>query len=150
MAKTYSTRPSDNKETWHTIDADGVVLGRLATTIAKLLRGKHKPIFSPSVDAGDHVIVINAAKVAVTPRKLTAKKYRRHSGYPGGLKEDTLGVMLQKHPDRVIMAAVQGMLPKNRLGRKQLKKLRVFAGTDHHHEAQQPVPYDLHDIKGVQ
>jgi large subunit ribosomal protein L13 len=125
------------------VDAEGKTLGRLATGIAHVLRGKHKPDFSPSVDVGDYVIVVNAEKVQVTGRKLDQKMYYRHSGYPGGLKEISLRDQLAKHPTRVLTHAVRGMLPKNRLGRRMFKKLKVYAGPDHPHQAQQPKPLDL-------
>jgi large subunit ribosomal protein L13 len=125
------------------VDASGQTLGRLASEVARIVRGKHKPIYSPAVDVGDYVIVINAEKIHVTGRKLDQKIYYRHSGYPGGLKEVTLRRMLETHPTRVIQHAVRGMLPKNRLGRKMIKKLKVYAGADHPHHAQQPEPLEL-------
>jgi large subunit ribosomal protein L13 len=127
---------------WYVIDAQGQTLGRLASRVATLLRGKHKPLFTPHVDCGDYVIVVNAEKVHVTGQKMTQKKYYRHSGYPGGLKEVTLRDQLQKFPDRVIEKAVQGMLPKNRLGRRMFKKLKIYAGPNHPHQAQQPKSLD--------
>jgi large subunit ribosomal protein L13 len=123
------------------IDATGMTLGRLATQIATVLKGKHKPIYSPHLDTGDFVIVVNAHKVRVTGRKLDQKFYYRHSGYPGGLKEISLRDQLNRHPDRVIRFAVRGMLPKNRLGRQMIKKLKVYATPGHPHEAQQPKPF---------
>jgi len=141
--KTYVTNPSEVEREWYVVDATGRTLGRLATRVAHVLRGKHKPIYSPSVDTGDYVIVVNADKIHVTGRKLDQKIYYRYSGYPGGLKEITLRNLLQKHPTRVIMHAVRGMLPKNRLGRRMLKKLKVYAGPDHPHAAQQPEPLEL-------
>jgi large subunit ribosomal protein L13 len=125
------------------VDASGQTLGRLASEVARIVRGKHKPIYSPSADVGDYVIVVNAAKIHVTGRKLDQKMYYRHSGYPGGLKEVSLRRMLETHPTRVIEHAVRGMLPKNRLGRKMIKKLKVYAGSDHPHQAQQPEPLEL-------
>jgi len=125
------------------VDATGQTLGRLASRVATVLRGKHKPVYSPSIDTGDHVIVINADKIHVTGRKLDQKIYYRYSGYPGGLKETTLRNMLDKRPTRVIRLAVRGMLPKNRLGRQMLKKLKIYAGSDHPHAAQQPKPLVL-------
>jgi large subunit ribosomal protein L13 len=125
------------------IDANGQTLGRLATQIATLLRGKHKPIYSPSVDCGDYVVVINAEKIHVTGRRLDQKKYYRHSGYPGGLSEITLRRQLETYPTRVIEAAVRGMLPKNKLGRKMFKKLKAYAGPEHPHHAQQPVVMEV-------
>jgi large subunit ribosomal protein L13 len=137
--KTYVTKPADIQQQWYVIDADGQSLGRLATRIATILRGKHKPIFSPSLDTGDYVIVVNAEKVTVTGNKLTEKFYYRYSGYPGGLSAISLRDQLAKHPDRVITHAVWGMLPHNKLGRAILKKLKVYAGPDHPHAAQNPV-----------
>ncbi len=141
--KTYSVKADEIKREWYLIDAEGKTLGRLASEIAKILRGKHKPIYSPHLDCGDYVIVINAEKIRVTGRKLDQKIYYRHSGYPGGLKSITLREQLAKHPERVIKAAVKGMLPKNRLGRKMLKKLKVYAGASHPHQAQQPKVLEL-------
>jgi large subunit ribosomal protein L13 len=141
--KTYVTKPGSVKQEWYVVDAEGQTLGRLASQIAAILRGKHKPQFSPAVDVGDFVIVVNAEKVRVTGRKMEQKKYYRHSGYPGGLSEITLADQLKRHPTRVIKAAVRGMLPRNRLGRKTLKKLKVYAGPDHPHEAQQPKPLEF-------
>jgi len=141
--KTYSVKAGEIKREWYLIDAEGKTLGRLASEIAKILRGKHKPIYSPHLDCGDYVIVINAEKIRVTGRKLDQKIYYRHSGYPGGLKSITLREQLAKHPERVIKAAVKGMLPKNRLGRKMLKKLKVYAGASHPHQAQQPKVLEL-------
>jgi large subunit ribosomal protein L13 len=143
VKKTYVTKPEDIQRDWYVVDATGQVLGRLASKVATVVRGKHKPTYSPSVDVGDYVIVVNAGKVRVTGRKLDQKMYYRHSGYPGGLKEISLRRMLEQRPTRVMERAVQGMLPKNRLGRKMLKKLKVYAGPDHPHEAQQPRPLDL-------
>lgn len=141
--KTYATKASDINREWFVVDAAGQNLGRLATKIATILRGKHKPIFTPGLDVGDFVIVINADKVEVTGRKLEQKKYYRHSLYPGGLTETSLQKMLQTHPTRVIEFAVRGMLPKNRLGRAVIKKLKIYAGGTHPHEAQQPQPLEV-------
>jgi large subunit ribosomal protein L13 len=141
--KTFSAKPHEVEREWFVVDAQGQTLGRLATHIATLLRGKHKPIFTPHVDCGDYVIVVNADKINVTGQKLDQKIYYRHSGYPGGLKQVTLRRRLQTHPERVIESAVRGMLPKNRLGRKMYKKLKVYAGPNHPHEAQQPTPVEL-------
>ncbi len=141
--KTYVTNPNEIERKWYVMDATGQTLGRLATRIAHRLRGKHKPIYSPSVDTGDYVIVVNAEKIHVTGRKLDQKIYYRHTGYPGGLKEIALRNLLQKHPTRVIEHAVRGMLPKNRLGRRMFKKLKVYAGPEHPHAAQQPKPLEL-------
>jgi large subunit ribosomal protein L13 len=143
QVRTFSPKASDITREWHVVDADGAVLGRLATEVATLLRGKHKPIWAPHVDTGDHVIVINAAKLAVDPRKAAAKRYWRHSGYPGSIRSRTLADVLERHPDRVIRQAVKGMLPKGPLGRSMLRKLRVYAGATHPHAAQQPQPYAL-------
>jgi large subunit ribosomal protein L13 len=136
--KTLSAREQDIKRDWYVVDAQGQTLGRLATHVATILRGKHKPIYTPHVDCGDYVIVVNAEKVHVTGQKMTQKKYYRHSGYPGGLKEVALRDQLQKFPDRVIEAAVRGMMPKNRLGRRMFKKLKIYSGPEHPHAAQQP------------
>jgi len=141
--KTYATRASDIQREWWIVDADGQNLGRLATRIAHVLRGKHKPLYSPHLDVGDFVIVINADKVQVTGRKLDQKAYYRHSNYPGGLKRITLREQLKQYPTRVLEAAVRGMLPHNRLGRRMLKKLKVYAGSEHPHQAQQPKPLDI-------
>jgi len=134
--KTYSIKASDIEREWHVIDASGKILGRLATQVASLLMGKHKPIFSPNLDTGDFVIIINADKVRVTGNKARQKVYYRHSGYPGGLKAITLEKMMQTHPTRVIEHAVKGMLPHNRLGAAMIKKLRVYVGDTHPHLAQ--------------
>ena len=141
--KTYVTKPADIERAWYVVDAEGQTLGRLASSVATILRGKHKPIYSPAVDCGDFVIVLNADKVAVTGRRLEQKKYYRHSLYIGGLKEVSLRDQLQQHPERVIESAVRGMLPKNALGRKMFKKLKVYAGDEHPHHAQQPQPLEL-------
>lgn len=141
--RTYTTKPEDIQREWFVIDATGLTLGRLATQIATVLKGKHKPIYSPYMDAGDFVIVVNAQKVRVTGRKMDQKFYYRHSGYPGGLKEISLRDQLDRHPDRVIRLAVRGMLPKNRLGRQMIKKLKIYDTPGHPHEAQQPKPFAL-------
>ncbi len=143
MRKTYSAKPEEIERNWYVVDAEGKTLGRLATEIAKILRGKHKPIYTPHVDTGDFVIVVNADKVRVTGKRLDQKIYYRHSGYIGGLKAVPLRRMLETHPERVIEHAVKGMLPKNRLGRKMYKKLKVYASPDHPHQAQKPQPLDL-------
>jgi len=134
--RTYSTKVSDIKRDWHVIDADGQILGRLATEIALLLRGKHKPIYAPHLDTGDHVIVLNAEKVRVTGKKVKQKVYYRHSGYPGGLKATTFEKLIEQHPTRIIEHAVKGMLPKGPLGRAMLRKLKIYSGPIHPHEAQ--------------
>lgn len=137
--KTYSAKPSDIEKAWVVIDADGVVLGRLASVVATRLRGKHKPQFTPHMDTGDNVIIVNADKVQLTGRKRTAKTYYRHTGYPGGIRSTTADKVLEgKHPERVVLKAVQRMLPGNRLSRKLMTNLRVYAGPDHPHEAQNP------------
>jgi large subunit ribosomal protein L13 len=136
--KTYDAKKGEVDRAWHVVDAESKVLGRLATRVADVLRGKHKPIFTPYVDAGDFVVVINAEKVHLTGTKMENKKYYRHSGYPGGLKVTTPAELLRKNPEAIIMNAVKGMLPKTKLGRQQLKKLKVYAGKDHPHQAQQP------------
>ena len=141
--KTFVTKPAEVQRAWFVVDAEGQTLGRLASTVATVLRGKHKPIYSPSVDCGDYVIVLNADKVAVTGKRLEQKRYYRHSLYIGGLKEISLRDQLQQHPERVIESAVRGMLPKNALGRKMFKKLKVYAGGEHPHAAQLPQPYEL-------
>jgi large subunit ribosomal protein L13 len=138
--RSFTPRPGDAAERWWIADAEDQILGRLATRIAVKLRGKDKPVYSPHADTGDYVIVVNAEKIQVTGRKLTDKLYYRHSGYPGGLKVTPFKDMLAKHPERVIEFAVRGMLPKNALGRKIFRKLRVYAGPDHPHTAQQPQP----------
>ncbi len=144
--RTYSPKPKDVLRQWHVIDADDVVLGRLASQVATLLRGKHKPIFAPHVDTGDFVIVVNAAKVALTGNKREQKMAYRHSGYPGGLKAVPYSQLLSKRPDRAVEKAVRGMLPHTTLGRQMLSKLKVYAGPDHPHQAQQPVPYEITQV----
>jgi large subunit ribosomal protein L13 len=143
MNKTHVTKPAEVERQWFVVDAEGQILGRLASEIAKIIKGKHKPIYSPSVDCGDYVIVINAEKIKVTGRRLDQKKYYRHSGYMGGLTEISLREQLDRYPTRVLDSAVRGMLPKNSLGRKMAKKLKLYAGSEHPHEAQQPVPLEL-------
>jgi large subunit ribosomal protein L13 len=142
--KTYSAKASEIEKKWFVIDADGLVLGRLATQIARILRGKHKPTFTPHMDCGDNVIVVNAEKVKLTGRKTSDKVYYWHTGHPGGIKQRTAGQILEgKHPDRVITKAVERMITRNRLGRQQMSNLRVYAGPDHPHEAQQPEALDI-------
>lgn len=141
--KTYTVRKGDIKREWFVVDAQGKTLGRLASEITRILRGKHKPIYAPHLDCGDYVIVVNAEKVRVTGKKLDQKFYHRHTGYPGGLKSINLRDQLQRHPTRVLEAAVRGMLPKNRLGRAMIKKLKVYAGGSHPHQAQQPKVLEL-------
>jgi large subunit ribosomal protein L13 len=144
--RTFTPKATDVERQWYVIDATDVVLGRLATQVATLLRGKHKPIFAPHVDTGDFVIIINADKVALTGNKLEQKKAYRHSGYPGGLRAVSYRELLEKRPDRAVEKAVKGMLPKNSLGRKMARKLKVYAGSEHPHLAQQPVPYEITQI----
>lgn len=141
--RTFSPKPQDISRAWHVVDADGLVLGRMATEVANLLRGKHKAIFASHLDTGDHVIVVNAAKVVLTAGKADKEVEYRHSGYPGGLKTQGLATLLATRPEEVVRSAVRGMLPRNKLGRQQLTKLKVYAGPTHPHEAQQPVPYAL-------
>jgi large subunit ribosomal protein L13 len=141
--KTWNAKPNELEKRWYVVDADGQNLGRLATRIADTLRGKRKPEFTPHVDTGDFVVVVNAEKVAVTGNKLEQKRYYRHSGYPGGLRSRTLAEQLQRRPTEVLRRAVKGMLPRNRLGRAQLLKLKVYAGPEHPHEAQRPEPLPL-------
>jgi large subunit ribosomal protein L13 len=140
--KTYVATPSSREREWLLVDASEKTLGRLATRIAGVLRGKHKPQYTPHIDTGDFVVVVNADKIRVTGDKLDAKLYVRHSGYPGGLRTRTLREMLERRPEDVIRLAVKGMLPRNRLGRQQLRKLKVYCGPDHPHAAQQPKPID--------
>jgi large subunit ribosomal protein L13 len=146
MNKTHVTKPAEVERSWLVVDADGQTLGRLASEIAGLLKGKHKPTYSPAVDCGDYVIVINAEKIKVTGRRLDQKMYYRHSGYMGGLSEITLREQLEKYPTRVLESAVTGMLPKNSLGRKMVKKLKLYAGPEHPHHAQGPVAYELRKV----
>jgi large subunit ribosomal protein L13 len=143
VVRTYSPKQGDITSAWHLVDAEGMVLGRLATEVATRLRGKHKPIFAPHLDTGDHVVVVNAAKVVLTSGKADAKLAYRHSGYPGGLKSRSYAEMLASRPEEVVRRAVRGMLPRTSLGRQQLAKLKVYAGPDHPHQAQSPEPLDL-------
>ena len=138
--KTYSLRQSEIDRRWYVVDAADQTLGRLASRIARVLEGKNKATFTPSMDSGDHVIVLNAARVAVTRDKRTSKVYVRHSGYPQGFKQETLGHLLDRRPEEVIRRAVKGMLPRNRLGAQQLRKLKIYSGADHPHQAQRPEP----------
>ena len=144
--RTYTPKPADITRTWHVIDATDVVLGRLAVQTANLLRGKHKPQFAPHVDTGDFVIIVNASKVALTGQKSEKKMAYRHSGYPGGLKAVSYGKLLATRPERAVEKAVAGMLPKNSLGRAQLKKLKVYAGPEHPHAAQQPQAFEINQV----
>ncbi len=143
--KTYSAKPGEIERRWLLVDAEGQTLGRLATRIADVLRGKNKPQYTPHVDTGDFVVVVNAEKIAVSGKKLDDKIYYRHSGYPGGLKQRTLREQLERRPTEVLRTAVRGMLPKNRLARQQLAKLKIYAGPEHPHEAQQPARLPLED-----
>jgi large subunit ribosomal protein L13 len=144
--RTFSPRTVDVQRSWHLIDATDVVLGRLASHTARLLRGKHKPIFAPHVDTGDFVVIINAGKVAMTGNKRVQAMYRRHSGYPGGLRETSYDEMLRTRPQLIVEKAVKGMLPHNTLGRHMASKLKVYAGPTHPHQAQQPVPYEITQV----
>jgi len=141
--KTLSAKPAEVRRDWYVVDAEGKTLGRLATEIARRLRGKHKPEFTPHVDTGDYIIVINAEKIRVTGRKLKDKMYYRHTGFIGNLKSESLEQLLQRAPERVLTQAVKGMLPKNPLGRQMLGKLRVVSGSEHPHQAQQPLPLEI-------
>ena len=141
--KTFSAKPETVKRDWYVVDADGKTLGRLATEIARRLRGKHKPVYTPHVDTGDYIVVINAEKVAVTGRKATDKMYYHHTGFPGGIKEISFEKLIDKKPEMVIEKAVKGMLPKNPLGRAMYRKLKVYAGPEHQHTAQQPQVLDI-------
>ena len=141
--KTYSAKPSEVKHNWWIIDAEDVVLGRLATEVSKILRGKNKPIYTPHIDTGDHVVIVNAKKVRMTGRKREQKIYYHHTGHPGGLKEQSAKFILETHPERIIEKAVERMMPEGPLGEHQFAKLRVYPGTEHPHEAQQPKVYDF-------
>ena len=143
VQKTYQANAQDRERDWYLVDAEGKTLGRLATQIAQVLRGKRKPTYTPHVDVGDFVIVVNAAKIHVTGNKRESKRYWRHSGYPGGIRSRTLGDMLERRPEEVIRKAVKGMLPRNRLARQQLTKLKVYAGPDHPHQAQKPEKLEI-------
>jgi large subunit ribosomal protein L13 len=144
--RTYSPKPGEVPRQWHVIDATDVVLGRLASQTARLLRGKHKPVFAPHVDTGDFVIVVNAAKVALTGNKREQKVAYRHSGYPGGLRRVAYRELMERRPEQAVEKAVRGMLPHNRLGRAMATKLKVYAGPDHPHQAQKPVPYEISQV----
>ncbi|MBQ1652330.1 MAG: 50S ribosomal protein L13 [Bacteroidales bacterium] len=145
--RTISANKETVKKQWYVVDAEGEILGRLASKVAYVLRGKHKPEYTPHVDCGDNVIIINAEKVVLTGKKLTDKEYIRHSGYPGGQKVETPVEMLEKHPERIIEHAIKGMLPKNRLGSELFRNLKVYVGSEHKHEAQNPTKLDLNTIK---
>ena len=141
--KSYMARPLEVERKWYVVDAEGQTLGRLATEIATILRGKNKPQYTPHIDTGDFVVVVNAEKVAVTGRKAEQKVYRRHSGYPGGLKETSYEQLMERRPTEILRRAVKGMMPKNRLARQQLRKLKIYAGPEHPHAAQNPQPYEV-------
>jgi large subunit ribosomal protein L13 len=143
MMKSYMARPLEVERKWYVVDAEGQTLGRLATEIATMLRGKNKPQYTPHVDTGDFVVVVNAEKVVVTGRKAEQKVYRRHSGYPGGLKVTSYEQMMERRPTEILRRAVKGMMPKNRLARQQLRKLKIYAGPEHPHAAQNPQPYEV-------
>jgi large subunit ribosomal protein L13 len=145
--RTYSPKVAELTRTWHVIDAEGLVLGRLATEVARLLRGKHRAYFAPHVDTGDPVVVVNAAKIQLTANKAASKQAYHHSGYPGGLRSTTYEFLMETRPEQVVERAVRGMVPHTRLGRAQMKKLFVYAGPEHPHEAQQPTPYDTSAIR---
>jgi large subunit ribosomal protein L13 len=138
--KTYTARQGEIERSWFVVDAAGETLGRLATRVARVLEGKHKPTWSPNLDGGDHVIVLNAKKISVSAAKQSTKLYQRHSGHPQGFKEETLGKLLERRPEEVIRRAIKGMLPHTRLGAQQLRKLKIYAGSDHPHQAQRPEP----------
>jgi large subunit ribosomal protein L13 len=141
--KSYMARPLEVERKWHVIDAEGQTLGRLATEIARLLRGKNKPQYTPHVDTGDFVVVVNAEKIVVTGRKAEQKVYYRHTGYPGGLRETSYETMLERKPTEILRKAVRGMMPRTRLGRQQFRKLKIYAGPEHPHEGQAPEPYEV-------
>ncbi len=145
--RTYFPKSADIQRAWHVVDADGLVLGRLSTEVARILRGKHKPMFAPNMDTGDHVIVVNAAKVVLTAGKATKKEAIRHSGYPGGLRRESYVTIMANKPEEAVRRAVRGMLPRGPLGRKMLKKLKVYSGPTHPHAAQMPAPLDLSDAR---
>ena len=144
---TYSPKASEIERAWLIVDAEGLVLGRLATEVARILRGKHKPTYAPHIDTGDHVVIVNAAKVVLTSGKAEKKKVFRHSGYPGGIKEQTYADLLERKPADAVRSSIRGMLPHTRLGRAQLRKLKVYAGPTHPHAAQQPQPLELADAR---
>jgi len=144
---TYSPKASEIERAWVVVDAEGLVLGRLATEVARILRGKHKPTYAPHIDTGDHVVIVNAAKVVLTSGKAEKKKVFRHSGYPGGIKEQTYADLLERKPADAVRSSIRGMLPHTRLGRAQLRKLKVYAGPTHPHAAQQPQPLELADAR---
>ncbi len=144
---TYTPKASEIERTWYVVDAEGLTLGRMATEVARILRGKHKPTFAPHIDTGDHVIIINADKVVLSPGKAEAKKVYRHSGYPGGIRSRTYAELLDSRPQEAVRRTIRGMIPKNRLGRAQLSKLKVYAGPTHPHAAQKPQPLEIAHAK---
>ncbi len=141
--KTFVPKPDDIKQKWYLVDANGKVLGRLASEVATILRGKHKPMYTTHLDVGDHVIIVNAEKIRVTGKKAKIKRYWRHTGYPGGLRYDAYSDLLKSHPERILEKAISGMLPHNKLGRKMYKKLKVYAGEKHNHQAQKPETLEI-------
>jgi large subunit ribosomal protein L13 len=145
--RTYSPRADEIERAWHVVDAEGLTLGRMATEVARVLRGKHKATYTPHMDTGDHVIIINASKVVLTSNKAEAKQVYRHTGYPGGIRSTTYATLLDTKPEQAVRRTIRGMLPKNRLGRQMLKKLKVYAGPDHPHAAQRPQPLNLDDAR---
>lgn len=147
LQKTFTPKPADVTRDWWLVDATDAPLGRVASEVARVLRGKHKPTYAPHVDGGDYVVVLNAERVAVTGRKEESKQYFRHSGYPGGIRGISLAEMRERHPERIIEAAVRGMLPKNKLGRRMFRRLKAYAGPEHPHTSQQPQPLDLSAIR---
>ena len=147
---TYTPKKSEIERTWHLVDAEGLVLGRMATEIATILRGKHKATYAPHIDTGDHVIVINADKVVLTSGKAQRKMVYRHTGFPGGIRSDTYGELLSKKPAEIVRQSIRGMVPKNRLGRQQMSKLQVYAGPTHPHQAQKPVPLEIEHARATE
>jgi large subunit ribosomal protein L13 len=145
--RTYSPRADEIERAWHVVDAEGLTLGRMATEVARVLRGKHKATYTPHLDTGDHVIIINASKVVLTSNKAEAKQVYRHTGYPGGIRSTSYATLLDTKPEQAVRRTIRGMLPKNRLGRQMLKKLKVYAGPDHPHAAQRPQPLNLDDAR---
>jgi large subunit ribosomal protein L13 len=145
--RTYSPRADEIERAWHVVDADGLTLGRMATEVARVLRGKHKATYTPHLDTGDHVIIINASKVVLTSNKAESKQVYRHTGYPGGIRSTSYATLLDTKPEQAVRRTVRGMLPKNRLGRQMLKKLKVYAGPEHPHAAQRPQPLNLDDAR---
>jgi large subunit ribosomal protein L13 len=145
--RTYSPRADEIERAWHVVDAEGLTLGRMATEVARVLRGKHKATYTPHLDTGDHVVIINASKVVLSSNKADSKQVYRHTGYPGGIRSTTYATLLDTKPEQAVRRTVRGMLPKNRLGRQMLKKLKVYAGPDHPHAAQRPQPLNLDDAR---